>query len=141
MPNEKKYGERYCRIFYRYRQFLRMRREIFTRTAGVRRPISLPSSCLGLARGMQQGRRLGYASPVQVNSPPEVLVMRLIKRDLIGLGAICALVLAFALAWGGPSEAAGAAIVQTQAQPQPQPQPDQAQPQPQQQPGQAQAPA
>jgi uncharacterized protein YdeI (BOF family) len=69
--------------------------------------------------------------------------MRSIKRDLIGLGAICALVLAFALAWGGPSEAAGAAIVQTQAQPQPQPQPqpDQAQPQPQQQPGQAQAPA
>ena len=65
--------------------------------------------------------------------------MRSIKRDLIGLGAICALVLAFALAWGGPSEAAGAAIVQTQAQPQPQP--DQAQPQPQQQPGQAQAPA
>jgi uncharacterized protein YdeI (BOF family) len=75
--------------------------------------------------------------------------MRSIKRDLIGLGAICALVLAFALAWGGPSEAAGAAIVQTQQQPQPQP--DQAQPQPQQpkpdqtqpqqQPGQAQAPA
>jgi uncharacterized protein YdeI (BOF family) len=75
--------------------------------------------------------------------------MRSIKRDLIGLGAICALVLAFALAWGGPSEAAGAAIVQ--AQQQPQPQPDQAQPQPQQpkpdqtqpqqQPGQAQAPA
>ena len=77
--------------------------------------------------------------------------MRSIKRDLIGLGAICALVLAFALAWGGPSEAAGAAIVQTQQQPQPQPdqaqpqpqqpKPDQAQPQPQQQPGQAQAPA
>ena len=75
--------------------------------------------------------------------------MRSIKRDLIGLGAICTLVLAFALAWGGPSEAAGAAIVQTQQQPQPQP--DQAQPQPQQpkpdqtqpqqQPGQAQAPA
>jgi uncharacterized protein YdeI (BOF family) len=81
--------------------------------------------------------------------------MRSIKRDLIGLTAICALVLAFALAWGGPSEAAGAATAQTQqqpqqqpdqAQPQPQqPQPDQAQPQPQpqpqQQPGQAQAPA
>ena len=75
--------------------------------------------------------------------------MRSIKRDLIGLGAICALVLAFALAWAGPSEAAGAAIAQTQqqpqrqpdqAQPQPQQQPDQAQPQPQQQPGQAQAP-
>ncbi len=77
--------------------------------------------------------------------------MRSIKRDLIGLTAICALVLAFALAWGGPSQAAGAATAQTQqqpqqqpdqAQPQPQqPQPDQAQPQPQQQPGQAQAPA
>jgi uncharacterized protein YdeI (BOF family) len=73
--------------------------------------------------------------------------MRSIKRDLIGLTAICALVLAFALAWGGPSEAAGAATAQTQQQPQQQP--DQAQPQPQQpqpdqaqpQPGQAQAPA
>jgi hemolysin activation/secretion protein len=76
--------------------------------------------------------------------------MRSIKRDLIGLGAICALVLAFALAWGGPTEVAGAATAQTQqqqqqqpdqAQPQPQQQPDQAQPQPQEQPGQGQAPA
>jgi len=66
--------------------------------------------------------------------------MRSIKRDLIGLTAICALVLAFALAWGGPSEAAGAATAQTQQQPQQQP--DQAQPQPQRpQPGQGQTTA
>jgi uncharacterized protein YdeI (BOF family) len=54
--------------------------------------------------------------------------MRSFKRDLIGLTAICAVVLAFALAWGGHSGAVGSAI----AQPQAQQQPDQAQPQPNQ---------
>jgi uncharacterized protein YdeI (BOF family) len=58
--------------------------------------------------------------------------MRSIKRDLIGLTAICALVLAFALAWGGPSGATGVALAQAQPQQQPQQQPDQAQPQPSQ---------
>jgi uncharacterized protein YdeI (BOF family) len=72
------------------------------------------------------------------------------KRDLISLTAICALVLAFALAWGGSSGTVGSATAQSQpqpqqqpgqAQPQPQQQPDQAQPQPQQQPGQGQTTA
>jgi len=62
--------------------------------------------------------------------------MRSIKRDLVGLAAICAVVLALALAWGGPSGTPSAAFAQSQSQPQQQP--DQAQPQPQQQPGQAQ---
>jgi uncharacterized protein YdeI (BOF family) len=68
--------------------------------------------------------------------------MRSNKRDLIGLTALGAAALAFALAWGGPSGATGTVFAQAQqpnqAQPQPQSQPDQAQPQPQQQPDQAQ---
>ena len=47
--------------------------------------------------------------------------MRSFKRDLISLTAICALVLAFALAWGGSSGTVGSATAQSQPQPQQQP--------------------
>lgn len=75
--------------------------------------------------------------------------MRSNKREFIGLTALCAMVLAFTLAWGGPSGTGGAGYAQAQqqqkqpqpdqAQPQPQSRPDQAQPQPQNQPDQSQA--
>jgi hypothetical protein len=58
--------------------------------------------------------------------------IRSIKRNLIDLAALCAMVLAFAVAWGGSSvgTGVGSAFAQDQAQPQQQPQqPDQAQPQ------------
>ena len=43
------------------------------------------------------------------------------KRDLIDLAALCAIILAFALAWGGPFVGTSAAFAQDQAQPQQQP--------------------
>jgi uncharacterized protein YdeI (BOF family) len=58
--------------------------------------------------------------------------MRSIKRDLIDLAVLCAVVLAFAVAWGGPlvsNNVVGTAFAQDQSQSQPQQQPDQAQPQ------------
>jgi uncharacterized protein YdeI (BOF family) len=58
--------------------------------------------------------------------------MRSIHRDLTGLTAICAMVLASALAFGGPPVAAQAQPQQQPGQAQPQQQPDQAQPQPNQ---------
>ncbi len=52
--------------------------------------------------------------------------MQSVKRDLIDLSALGAIVLAFALAWGSPFVAAGSALAQDQAQP-PQQQPDKSQ--------------
>ena len=43
------------------------------------------------------------------------------KRDFIHLAALCAMVLAFALAWGAPIVGSNAARAQDQAQPQQQP--------------------
>jgi len=47
--------------------------------------------------------------------------MRSLKRNLIGLTVICAMVLAFALAWGGHPGTVGSVRAQDQAQPQQQP--------------------
>jgi len=63
---------------------------------------------------------------VRANPTPEVLLMRSLKRDLIGLSALGAMVLAFALAWGSPFVGANSARVQDQAQPQQQPDQSQA---------------
>jgi uncharacterized protein YdeI (BOF family) len=53
--------------------------------------------------------------------------MRLIKRDLVDLAALCAMLLAFAVAWGGASISTGAGFAFAQDQTQPQQQPDQGQ--------------
>jgi len=57
--------------------------------------------------------------------------MRSIKRNLIDILALAAMVLAFAVAWGDPFVSNGASAALAQQEPQPQ-QPDQAQTQPDQ---------